>query len=134
MFIEMTPIQEAYALLSDVHKDAYGFRPRNYRNDLTLDEINEEIDRLLVIASENEKAERILEISNKADFEALIERTIGLGAGDRKTALRWLYEANEGYEACHYDIEFYVWNLGIGCGDIAKPLVNEIYEALKKVA
>lgn len=130
MTYEITPLQEAWGMLSDMHKDAYGFRPRgSYREDLTIEEIHEELDRLEVIIKRNMEEELLQEESNKAEFEALITRTIELGAGDRKTALRWLIEA----EDQAWDVEFFVWKQGLGCGKVAQPYVDELMPIVQEI-
>lgn len=86
-------------ILSDLHKDAYGFRPSEsfyYRwNSSTEAEKQAIWDGLLVaLASEiaQEEAERAAAV---ARFEAQVAENIKLGAQDRETAIRWLVDSLE---------------------------------------
>jgi hypothetical protein len=66
-------IVEAYSMLSDMHKDAYGFRCRTYRSDLTLEEINQEMDELSLVIKENEVEEKRVEEIRIEEFKTLIQ-------------------------------------------------------------
>jgi hypothetical protein len=62
-------------------------------------------------------------------FEARITSTIELGASDRKSALKWIAEADE---VDAWDIDFYLWKQGISSYDGAgKELESEILEAMQ---
>lgn len=80
--------------ISDAHKDAYGFRPRGYNySEWSLEALQEEADRL------SEAAERAFlehkESENQAieQFEQSVQNLIGMGAGNRATAIRWICDA-----------------------------------------
>lgn len=92
-----TVSEHDFGLYSDLHKDAYGFRPRNWETvrSWTRSEFDAEVERLAgdleqAIANEaRAKAEAV------AKVEATIANLIASGAADRTTAIRWLDDANE---------------------------------------
>ena len=96
--------------LSDFHKDAYGFRPRDhYQEWWTQEELDAEYDRLSAICEENRVREEYQQAQALVDFEKDIKNTIALGASDRQTAIRWLIEA-EGLDLnFSQDVEHFFW-------------------------
>jgi hypothetical protein len=83
-------------IVSDLHKDAHGFRPSQFfwaQWDRTNDDGRQKIwDGLLEDlrnSIQQEKAEQELAIQR---FEQLVSRHIEAGAGDRATALRWIMD------------------------------------------
>lgn len=104
-------------IVSDLHKDAYGFRPRGdfWKNwDASTDEQRQaEWDSLLEALERSvaqEKAEQALAIER---FEKLVAKTIASGAGDRATALRWIMDASA---VNNSDWEFLSYNHGLPYG------------------
>ena len=98
---------------SDLHKDAYGFRPSErfyvWMQTATPDELQAEWDRLIkaVEAAIEEDARRQKEAIES--FEAHVQKTIDAGAGDRQTALRWIMDAS----SCNGDWEFLCYEYGL---------------------
>ena len=95
----MTSYTYDEAIVSDLYKDAYGFRPRegfwNHWNLSTHDEKQEMWDGLLravELAIESEKQEQAMNIAN---FEQRVLETIRHGAGDRATAIRWILDGED---------------------------------------
>ena len=121
-------IAEAYAMLSDMHKDAYGFRCRTYRDNLTLEEINQEMDELSLVIKENEVEEKRVEEIRIEEFKTLIQDTIKLGAEDEKTALKWLFDASGIKVWSFQDVEHFVWGYGILFTDYAKHILTVLTE------
>ena len=121
---------EAMSFLSDCYKDAYGIRPRGVYNveAMTIDDINAEIDRVNVIVSDNMELEAIEESNADWEFQTLVEKTIKLGAGDEKTALKWLFDAHIAerniVEVDYMDIEHFVWGYGIMFTEYGKRIIN----------
>ena len=115
--------------LSDLHKDARGFRPRsedfwNSWNTATddgkqsiWDGLCDELDRAMTEEKEAEAAALV-------DFEKEVEAFIGYGAGNRETALRWMTDGESFYHGqC---VEHWVWNKGILFTDAGRKLVEEL--------
>lgn len=76
--------------ISDLSKDAYGFRVRNTDwASMSFEELAAEVNYFSGIVEE-EMAEM------EAAEEAAIQKAIDAGAGDRETAMRWLEDAKWG--------------------------------------
>jgi hypothetical protein len=126
---ERNGILEMY---SDFHKDAYGFRPRYDYPSFSDEQLNADFDRFSQVCNENRVQEDIqLQASLKA-WDALVEKTIGLGANDRKTALKWLWDGSELSLFSTQDIEHFAWQQGILFCDEGKRVVAELTEMLGK--
>lgn len=122
---ELTELEELQGFYSDMFKDAYGFRPRGMTPDTVeeiraeLDDLQDEVDRIL----EEERQERKEAV---ASFEARVQEVIGIGAGDRETALRWIAEGS-GYEILiPHDVEFFLYDCGIVHTDYGRALAKEL--------
>lgn len=108
-------------LVSDLHKDAYGFRPsesfwRTWKTSTDAQK-QSEWDRLaahMQLAMEQDAANHRTCI---ARLEDRIAQLIQCGAKDRAMAIRWLDEAYQ----THGDTEFLEWNLGVPFGYLRKP-------------
>lgn len=100
--------------ISDLHKEAFGFRPRGYDFDAMS---NEE---LFALADEWSEAARLAveaERENEAlrvnEFEELVRNTIEMGAGDRETAIRWIVDAETDINLEYDDAGYTCYILGI---------------------
>lgn len=100
--------------LSDFHKDAFGFRPRvgNYKVWWSEDELEAEYEYLSRICNQNMREEEAAEKQALIEFEELIVKTIKLGAHDRKTAIKWLVDA-EDLEWNEYDLQYFFWGYNL---------------------
>lgn len=117
-------------LYSDIHKDAYGFRPRNggvwdwdrmspAEKQAAWDRMEEKIQE--DIDFEKQAAERAAQ-----EFEAEVQSYISLGAGDRETALRWIIQSEDReffHEQC---VEMMIYNRGFLFTDEGRKVVQEI--------
>jgi hypothetical protein len=112
-------------MLSDMYKDAHGFRPRNYPEMWTKEQLEKEYKYLEGVIKENMEREVIQHAIALDEFEARIDETISLGAENRKDAIRWLMQA-EGLNNGHrQDIEHFFWNQGISF-DMINKYADEI--------
>ena len=105
-------------IYSDLHKDAYGFRPRGdefYHADTTPERKQEIWDRTLRDLEQTIEWEKQAEAEAIVAFEALVETTIAAGAGDRETAIRWIVEAEED-EYLEYDNSYFNYLYGLPYG------------------
>lgn len=100
-------------IVSDLHKDAYGFRPSQswwlewkYSSS---EEKQLEWDRLISALEESIKAEKQDEERAIVRFSKRIQEVIDSGAKDRETALRWIMEADE----CDGDWEYLCYRNGL---------------------
>lgn len=85
-------------IVSDLHKDAYGFRPRgdwwNMWEQSTDAERQAIWDRLLKDLNAEVEAERAAQQRAIESFELRVQVVASMGAGDRETALRWIMDAD----------------------------------------
>lgn len=119
-------------IFSDLYKDAYGFRPRYHRfyDEATTDEERQEMwDYTCQVLEETIAQEREHEARCLRDFEALVQKTIELGARDEETALRWLTSDETFYSG--QDVEHWVWDKGILFTDYGRKLVERLLEIVK---
>jgi len=84
-------------IISDLHKDAYGFRPSvefSIMWEMSSDDQKQEIwDDLVVIMQRSIEAEEAAGKAASEAFEGQIQAAILTGAADRETAIRWVVEA-----------------------------------------
>ena len=112
------------AYISDVSKEAQGFRTRVDWKTASLEDLEKDADYFSAYAAEERKLEEAREEAAVAEFKALIQRTIEMGAGDEETALRWLTQGETFYHGqC---VEHYVYNCGILFTDYGKELVKKL--------
>lgn len=104
------------ATYSDLYKEAYGFRPCGARyaawEAMSPAEKQGEWDYLCNAADRAIMAERANEWCAMERFESLVASTIESGAGDRETAVRWLFEAAD----VGNDGDFFCWHHGLPYG------------------
>lgn len=123
-------------LLSDTYKDAFGIRPRHYKEWWTEEELRVEYTHLGRIISDNMAAEETAQAIALESFNKLVEKTMAHGAGDRMTAIRWLLQA-EGIELnpassigyLYQEVEHAFWKYGLSFEKVDE-LTSEILGAL----
>ena len=103
--LEVVHISET--LISDHHKEAYGFRPSHLKEWWTPGEVEDYHRELSDICEAEARAERAWEEHNLDKMEVKIGEIIAMGAGDRQTALRWILEAegDDFYDASSFSYE-----------------------------
>ena len=126
-FEDLSIEEQLRTYISDMHKDAYGFRPNlsNYSG-LSESELREELDRLAEIVEEEIERDVKRREQSVKDFEKLVADTIELGAGDRATALRWILQGEEVEVRGEMDIEGFLYRKGIIHTDYGKELKHEL--------
>ncbi len=135
MRLEDIKRKDLEAYIYEGHKDAYGVKGRHYNFDtMSMEKLQEEADRIadaIDVALEEEK-----EAKNQAleEFEKEVETFIASGAGNRKTALRWMLLLSELEldENDPQDIEHWVWKKGILFTDTGRELVKELDHILSQ--
>ena len=121
-------------IISDLHKDVYGFRPSAYWWDIWNDSTDDQKqgtwdDLIQALAAENE-AQRVREERGLAAFEKDIAGAMEMGAPDRTAAIRWLAGAFEGnYYGARDLAETMCWNY-----EMPWSMATEIEECLRKAA
>ena len=85
------------SIVSDLHKDAFGYRPREYFwaewNNSADSEKQVIWDDLLEALERANEWERAQEAAAVKQFEGRIELLMNMGASSRETAIRWIIES-----------------------------------------
>lgn len=104
------------SLYSDLHKDAYGFRPSYFSNalwdGLNPDDKQIEWDHLVKVSNERYENEKREQEQASHDLEIRIQNLLSSGAKDRNMAIRWLDEAFE----TNGDYEYLCYKLNVPYG------------------
>ena len=122
-------------IVSDLHKDARGFRPCEYFWEewtQSPDNVKQIIwDNLCVELEDTMAAERAAEARALADFGQRIIDNINLGADSIETAIRWMLEAEGigGYDL-HYGADYVAWKFGLS---YQNPYKDRITAAMKQM-
>lgn len=126
-------------LVSDLHKDARGYRPR----ELFWEEWNNssDFDRQAIWDGLLEESRAEMERERAADAAALvafqkrIADTIALGARDEVTALKWIFEAEQFDDFdLRYGPEYVAYHFGLSYSDVRQfPVQQAINEMLAEV-
>tara|TARA_B100000035_G_scaffold85428_1_gene71806 strand:- start:2205 stop:2603 length:399 start_codon:yes stop_codon:yes gene_type:complete len=115
-------------IISDLYKDVYGVRPREafYAdwNNCTPAEKQKTWDEYCATIEQQIADQKVREAYCIARFEDRIKDVIGLGAGDRTTALRWISQQETFYHI--QDVEHFVWEQGLLFTDYGKALIKEL--------
>lgn len=110
-------------ILSDLYKDAYGFRPRDsfYREWDNLDNTGKQAlwDFLCVQVEASIEADKAFQENAKFQLEIEIANNIMLGAKDSSTAFRWIVES---YDSNH---EINGFESGMFCYQFGLPYMME---------
>ena len=102
-------------LISDLHKDARGFRPHEafYEGWTQSDDDNKQAiwDGLCREMDRRQNEEKIAELAAEAKFEGRIVESIKMGAESREDAIRWILQS-EGLDK-EYDAGYICYCLGL---------------------
>ena len=80
---------------------------------------------------ENLELDRLQEEADVKSFEDQVQKTINIGAGDRKTALRWLFSSEEydqGEYITDWDVDGFLYRKGIVHSDLGHKVKKELLE------
>jgi hypothetical protein len=115
-------------VISDLHKDVYGYRPREAFwadwDNCTPAEKQKTWDEYCNALEANAIQEAVQEAADVAKFEDRVQDVIAIGAGNRTTALEWIVGQETFYHI--QDVEHFVWQQGILFTDYGKKLIKEI--------
>lgn len=105
-------------IVSDLHKDAYGFRPREMFwsewNNASNDEKQEIWDGLCKALERAIQEEKEQEEFAVTQFNDRVAKVIATGAPDRETAIRWIVQSMGLDEHdLMYGGSYICWNLGL---------------------
>ena len=120
-------------LFSDLHKDAYGCRPTSSDCNRWMDSSDEEKqewwDSMIETMQWEQKMVQEHQAKQIAALESRIEMNITLGAGDRKTALRWVLDSFNPDELEFYGAERVAYELGLPYNHPVVAEMDSILEA-----
>jgi len=116
---ELSALEQAQEIYSDMHKDAYGFRPRFDYSTWTLEQFNAEFELMGRIIEDDNKVKQENQAQAAHDFEMRVLSLLQTGAKDRAMALRWIHEA----EGSNGDEEYLCFLLGVSYGYFKKVTV-----------
>ena len=86
--------EDVLAIMSDLHKDVYGFRPRTIDyNSFTNEELAEEYDFLCKRLGEEMEEERRWKSHNIKEFHKGLKKTMECANCDHVTAIRYMFDA-----------------------------------------
>jgi hypothetical protein len=107
---ELSKLEQAQSIYWDMHKDAYGVRPRCIDTSAwTIEDFEAEF----VILGQAIDAEEKVRVQSQENamfsFEKRVDDLIYSGARDRATAIRWIHEA----EGTQGDDEYLCYTLGL---------------------
>ena len=117
---EMTVLEQYACQYWDMHKDAYGFRPRGIdTSSWSESDFEREFFQLSVTIAEEDRIRKEAEEKAAHDFEMRILSLQQTGATDRDMALRWVHEA----EGSDGDDEYLCFLVGLPYGYFRKETV-----------
>jgi len=117
---EMSVLEQYACQYWDMHKDAYGFRPRGIdTSSWTEADFEREFFQLSVTIAEEDRVRKEAEEKAAHDFEMRILSLQMTGATDRDMALRWVHEA----EGSDGDDEYLCFLVGLPYGYFRKETV-----------
>ena len=117
---EMTVLEQYACTYWDMHKDAYGFRPRGIdTSSWTEADFEREFFQLSVTIAEEDRIRKEAEEKAAHDFEMRILSLQMTGATDRDMALRWVHEA----EGSDGDDEYLCFLVGLPYGYFRRETV-----------
>ena len=102
--------------LSDMHKDAYGYRPRINFNDgtWTQESFDTFVERTGAALRFEIEESKIRDAERKADFESRISGYCTDFGITRETAMRWDMDASD----CDGDVDYYLYLQGMHRSDV----------------
>jgi hypothetical protein len=107
---EMTTLEQYHCQYSDMHKDAYGVRPRTIDTTSWSEaDFEQEFVYLAEAIEANYKEQKASQAKAIERFEAQVQSFIESGAKTRETAIRWFHEA----EGSNGDDEYLCFLLGL---------------------
>ena len=109
---ELSQMEQAECIYSDMHKEAYGFRPRNDISEWTMEDFEAEFKVLAEVCESNNLQREEEERFAVGKLENRISALMQGGAKDRSMAIRWIAEA----EDCGGDMEYLCFLVGVPYG------------------
>lgn len=112
---------EMLQVISDLSKDAFGFRVRRDYAAMSDAELVSTWDFFIGEAKRRDEEEHAIETRAAARLRAQLARLQADNGISPADALRWLMDA-EGAD----DWGYFLWGMGLGCGDIARQFSADV--------
>ena len=122
---------ECLMWISDLYKDVHGYRPRNWDfNAMSFEELTDFVNSLSEQAEEQDRQEKEWAEIQLVEFKKSLQNVIDSGAGDRKTALRWMLQGDMGDsdELDLYAVETFTASRGISYSEFGNALEKELIQ------
>ena len=114
---EMTTLEQYACQYWDMHKDAYGVRPRCIdTTQWTEADFEAEFRQLGMVIAEEDRIRKEAQEKAAHDFEMRVQGLLMSGAKDRDMALRWIHEA----EGSNGDEDYLCYLIGLPYGYFRK--------------
>jgi hypothetical protein len=117
-------------IISDLHKDAYGFRPsQRFFDDwaqYTPAEKQDCWDLLIDAMKASQAQEEAAEAANLVEFRKQVAATMKFCDCNWKKAVEFLADAEGDDVDCDQDFDYFLWKQGIGYNDRAK--IRKLYK------
>ena len=111
--IEQYERDRLISYISDVSKEARGYRERLNWDEYTMEELEAIADSFTEELRREMKREEERTNEAIADFERLVKQYIEMGAGDRETAIRWIVEGDDEINVSHDDPSYICYRFGL---------------------
>ena len=122
---------ECLMWISDLYKDVNGFRPRSYNFEKwSFQELTDFVNDLSDQADEQRRQEQEWSEICLVEFKKNLQTVIDSGAGNRKTALRWMLQGDMGDDTQLdlYAIEYFTMARGIDNTPYGEELEKELIQ------
>lgn len=111
--IEQYKRSSLISYISDVSKDARGYRTRLNWDEYTMEELEVIADDFTEELRREIKREEEEKQACVAEFERLVKECIDMGAGDRQTAIRWIVEGDDEINLQYDSSDYICCKMGI---------------------
>ena len=120
---EMTEEEQLLTTISDVHKDAYGFRPRSRYDGMTVEQLKAELEFLYEDMDRTFKMEQARQKENDNEFAESVARAMEVCNCSFTTAIRYMMDAEEDR---YLDMDCFLWTF-----DLSPEYTAEVKQKLK---
>jgi len=101
---------ELYGTYSDIHKDAYGFRPRFNFKEYTLTELNQMLDDVVITAKRVRQEEEFVERENWKEYrKQMIEHAEYFGISIADAVIEDMKKSDCQYSGGNMDLGYYLY-------------------------
>ena len=122
-------------IVSDLHKDAYGFRPRetfwNIWDQKSDAEKQAEWDSLLRALELEMEREEAAKAAAEDAWHRMVTEAMKATGGSEEDVIRWLWDAECIDDPNSQDIEMFAWELGVIHTDTGREVIRTLTRILK---